>query len=338
MAAAITKRSVAAARHASTSTTTSSLPERLDTQVHQLPDGRSLGFAEYGSPTGHPVLFFHGFPSCRLEAYAVDQPARRLGLRIISLDRPGFGLSTFQPGRHIMDWPADVSHFAKTQRLDRFSVLGGSGGGPYALACALGLEGPGSPLAGVGVMAGAPPWEDGNKKLMTWPRRALRVFAKYTPWLCTVFLNGFVGLMKWAANTQFVTTRVDAFLLKAEEKRQSEKNKEEVDNQDGLPPRTVQRRREDLYGALFGGFTQGAKACTQETTLLTEPWGIKFEDITQNPVKIWHGEKDTNAPIEAMRWMAKRIPHTDFKEFGGTDHYQVGHRFEEILAEMVPKK
>ncbi len=97
-----------------------------DSQTFVLPDRRVLGYAEFGRPDGYPLLFFHGFPMSRLEGYGFDKVARRQNLRVVALDRPGFGLSTFQPGRRITDWPADVQSFAEHMQLTRFAILGGS--------------------------------------------------------------------------------------------------------------------------------------------------------------------------------------------------------------------
>src|SRR5271167_4350698 len=74
-----------------------------------LPDGRELAYEEYGDPAGDPVLSFHGGLSSRLDAAPAHQAALDLGVRLISPDRPGIGLSTFQPGRRLLDWPADVA-------------------------------------------------------------------------------------------------------------------------------------------------------------------------------------------------------------------------------------
>ena len=101
-----------------------------------LPDGRSLGYAAYGDPQGKPLFFFHGFPSSRLEAQFTEGVAGRLGARIIAIDRPGFGRSDFKKERRIRDWPDDVLALADALGIDRFAVLGVSGGGPYAAACA----------------------------------------------------------------------------------------------------------------------------------------------------------------------------------------------------------
>ncbi len=72
----------------------------------RLPDGRRLGYAEFGDPAGRPILYFHGFPSSRLEAGLAHGAALRTGVRIVAPDRPGSGLSDFLPGRTLKDWPA----------------------------------------------------------------------------------------------------------------------------------------------------------------------------------------------------------------------------------------
>ena len=86
----------------------------------KLPDGRALGWAEYGDPQGIPVLYFHGWPSSRLEGAFADEPARTRGIRLIALDRPGFGLSDLQEDRRIITWPSDVEAFADAVKIDNF--------------------------------------------------------------------------------------------------------------------------------------------------------------------------------------------------------------------------
>src|SRR5215469_1286918 len=78
----------------------------------QLSDGRQLGYARYGRPGGEPILYFHGHPGSRLEARFAHAAASDAGFQVIALDRPGYGLSDFQAGRAITDWPADVAQLA----------------------------------------------------------------------------------------------------------------------------------------------------------------------------------------------------------------------------------
>ena len=104
----------------------------------RLHDGRWLGYAEYGEMSGRPLFYFHGLPGSRLDISgpAPSAVAERLGIHVVALDRPGFGLSDFQPERTLGDWPKDVVEAADALHLETFAVLGLSGGGPYAAACA----------------------------------------------------------------------------------------------------------------------------------------------------------------------------------------------------------
>ena len=101
-------------------------------------DGRRLAFAEYGDPIGRPCLYFHFTPGSRLDPLVVFHDNAELldGIRLVAIDRPGFGRSDRQPGRTFLDWPADVTAVTDQLGIDTFSVLGISGGGGYALACA----------------------------------------------------------------------------------------------------------------------------------------------------------------------------------------------------------
>ncbi len=111
------------------------MPDSTSQQII-LKDGRTLGYAEYGAPGGKPIFHFHGDPSSRLDAWHLNEPAKHIKARIIAIDRPGIGLSDFKAGRRYLDWPDDVIELADNLGINRFAVLGISGGGPYAMACA----------------------------------------------------------------------------------------------------------------------------------------------------------------------------------------------------------
>src|SRR5688572_7771596 len=101
----------------------------------RLRDGRTLAYAEYGTPQGRPLFWFHGTPGSRLQYIEFPESAD-LGLRVIAVDRPGCGLSDRKAGRTVAEWPADVAELADALGVDRYYVAGASGGGPYSLACA----------------------------------------------------------------------------------------------------------------------------------------------------------------------------------------------------------
>lgn len=101
-----------------------------------LPDGRTVGFAEFGAPDGTAVLWCHGGPGSRLEPRHLGAAAAAAGLRTIGIDRPGYGLSTPHPGRTIAGWVPEALAVADHLGVDRFVAVGESTGGAYALALA----------------------------------------------------------------------------------------------------------------------------------------------------------------------------------------------------------
>src|SRR5215831_6622757 len=121
-----------------------------------LADGRRIGYAEWGDADGRPLLYFHGWPGSRLEGRLGAEAARASGVRLVALDRPGMGLSDRLPRRRLIDWPSDVAAVADALGLRRFAVLGISGGGPYAVACARMLA---DRLIGVGVVSSLAPMD-----------------------------------------------------------------------------------------------------------------------------------------------------------------------------------
>ncbi len=97
-------------------------------------DGRKLEVTEYGDRTGHPAFFFHGLIGSHHQASYISDEAGRAGLRIIAPNRPGVGRSEFIARATALDAVSDVEDVAGALRLDEFSLIGISGGTPYALA------------------------------------------------------------------------------------------------------------------------------------------------------------------------------------------------------------
>ena len=101
-----------------------------------LKDGRQLGFAEYGSPDGKPIFFFHGLPGCRLDASHFHKVALSNHYRLIGIDRPGMGLSTINENRSILSWADDVEEFANQKiHASVFQKLHDTIGNPHHQFC-----------------------------------------------------------------------------------------------------------------------------------------------------------------------------------------------------------
>ena len=88
-----------------------------------LPDGRRLGYGQYGSPTVKPIFNFHGLPACRIEGAWFHELGLKYGARIIATDRPGLGLSSPHPGRRLLDYPKDIEKLAEHLKLKEYAII-----------------------------------------------------------------------------------------------------------------------------------------------------------------------------------------------------------------------
>jgi pimeloyl-ACP methyl ester carboxylesterase len=152
--------------------------------VLELADGRELAWIEYGTPDGVPVAAFHGSPGTRHFFAPQAETAARKGVRLICPDRPGYGHSTFDPGRTYKSWARDVVQLVDHLGLDRFAVLGYSSGGPNAAACARFLA---ERLVGCAIVSGpAPPDAKISKRGMLSINRVGQRVAVVAPRLMSV--------------------------------------------------------------------------------------------------------------------------------------------------------
>ncbi|CEJ91440.1 hypothetical protein VHEMI07150 [[Torrubiella] hemipterigena] len=300
-------------------------------QTIRLPDGRTLGFAEYGAHNGRPLIYFHGYPSSRIEAKPIDKYASRHGIRVLALDRPGYGLSSPQPERTMLDWTKDVESFADAMDIKKFAILGTSGGGPFAAACAYAL--PRQRLTSVGLFASGPPWAAG-KQYMTRTRRMACFLAHKAPFILKLILDGVLAFGRWLTSRTFVTKRIHTWLEAVNAKLAADaKDASKPFERDETP---VAQQREYLVDLILGEpFRQGTGAMTRETKLLSaQDWGFPLEDTTY-PIQIWHGTKDVNAPIEAIRYLAEKMPNAKLTEFAQDTHYTMGTKMDQVVEELM---
>lgn len=278
------------------------IPAPRDTGAVSLPDGRRLAYAAYGAASTRSVLYFHGLPSSRFEGALTDAPARALGLQVLSLDRPGMGRSSFQAGRKLTDWPSDVSALADAMGLDRFGVMGTSGGGPYALACASALP---SRVAAAAVLAGLgrvaeparPPGLRGFSRLFL--GLALRA-----PW-CLPAVCAPVSLALRTSAPDLYLRRF-AWGLCA---------KDRAALADGLV-------REAMLGAFRESAAAGYRGPCHDLLVAARPWGFDPASI-RVPVRFYHGDMDPVVPLEMSQELAVLIPGAVLHVPPGEGHYSL---------------
>ncbi|MGH2633431.1 MAG: alpha/beta fold hydrolase [Tepidiformaceae bacterium] len=264
-------------------------------QVLKLGDGRLLGYTEYGDPGGAPVVYFHGWPGSRLEAAPWDPAAKAGHVRLIAFDRPGYGLSDFQPGRTISDWPADVAECADMLGLGDFAVAGYSGGGPYALACGLSLA---SRVTRVAVVSS--PVDVPSAALlagMSRGNRTITAFARRCPWALPVPLGALALVVRhFPGLTTGGIPKADRALFE-----------------------TVPGLRAALLGSQREAFRHGVKGAAEDGALLVRPWALCLPDI-RTRVLLWHGEADTSVPPAMGEYLAAQLPNCTAQFVPGAGH------------------
>jgi pimeloyl-ACP methyl ester carboxylesterase len=274
----------------------------------QLPDGRNLAYAEYGDPLGMPVFFFHGFPGSRYDGETAGEAAATMGIRLITPDRPGMGYSDFQPKRRLLDWPDDICFLADALELDNFSVLGYSGGGPFALACAYKIP---KRLNATGVLAGVGPLTE-PAAIEGMARNNVQIFtlSRKVPWL----LNLLYRLQITADGEKLMRSAIPQMAKPDQEMMQN--------------PDVISGMGRDFKEA----FRQNPRGVIHEGAMLGSDWGFKLADI-QAPVYLWQGEEDTNVPAGMGRYQATHMPNCTAKFYPGEGHISImNHRIREILA------
>jgi pimeloyl-ACP methyl ester carboxylesterase len=279
-----------------------------------LAGNRTIAISEYGSKSGEPVFFCHGWPSSRTMAELTETAARELNLRMISPDRPGIRNSSLHPERKLLDWPPLLAELADKMRVDRFRILGISGGAPYTLAAAWAMS---ERVRAVAVVSGAPPLADLDN------RSGLLVLYR---WLL-FFYPRHRELLRYSFHTvrpllsMKVPFRFRPLLLKL------------------LQPCDADVLRDiAAFEACFESQRQAWRASAEgllvDAEIYAQPWGFPLEEIAV-PVRLWHGKKDRSFHWTLADSLGKRIPNCVARMVEGEGHYSLPIRhMREILADL----
>jgi pimeloyl-ACP methyl ester carboxylesterase len=285
--------------------------------VIQLHNGAVVAFEEYGDPTGTPVVFCHGWPSSRTMAQLTDQPARALGIRIISPDRPGISGSTMHLDRKLSDWPSVVQRLVDDLELGEFRILAISGGAPYAYATAVAMP---ERVRAIAVVGGVIPFVELNDfegllPLYRWmlafyrnrPRLLRHIFRVVRPFLSIrppIQLRPFLLKMLLLRPCDAASLRDDAAF-----------------------EAIFESQRRAWRGSVEGVMT--------DAQIYAQPWGFAIEDV-RVPVRLWHGTQDRAFAVRLAGDIAKRFPNCKARFIQNEGHYSlpIGH-MSEILDDLV---
>ena len=278
-----------------------------------LINGHRLAYAEYGDPDGQPVFFFHGMPGSRFFR-PDDEVTTRCHVRLVCVDRPGYGESTFQPGRRILDWPACIEQLANQLNLGKFDIAGHSGGGPYVAACAYALPGR---VCAAAILSGAGPADAPDGTLGMAPANRLGIsLGPVLPWPL------------WQALVWAVYRRRARDPL-ADMQRGNGQRPAADDDLLRMP-----EVREACIRSEIEAFRPGLRGLAWDAQLLTRPWGFSLEDI-RVPTSLWHGTQDDQVPLAMARYVAGKIPNGKLIICENEGHLALFPHWKEILSQLV---
>ncbi len=290
---------------------TPSGPVRTD-QTVSLRDGRKLGFAEYGPTAGVPVLLFGG-ASGRYLKPCRDELLHKLAVRLIVVERPGYGLSDFQPGRTLLDWPDDVAQLANQLGLARFAVMAGSQGGPYGAVCGFKLAGR---LTSLTLVSALGPFDvPGLTEGMAPALAMLPKLARYAPFLLRPMQGATVAVIR--RKPEAAVKRIFSNLPASDQ---------------------VILQQPDLIQAFVRDFPeayrQGGRGAAHDIYVACHPWGFQAAQIRARTL-LWQGEADPNVPPVMGRYLAAQIPDCTATFVPGAGHMLFYTHFEAILAQIA---
>jgi pimeloyl-ACP methyl ester carboxylesterase len=258
------------------------------------------------------VLSFHGGLSSRLDAAHAHEAAVAKGVRLVSPDRPGIGLSTFQAGRRLNDWPADVGRLADALGIGRFAVMGWSAGGPYAAVCAAEMQGR---VTAAALLSSAVPLDlYGTTRGLTMEDRTLLFLAQRVPWLASAVID--ISIIS-ASNARLLRAAMRAF----------PPADRTILTEWGPPDLALAFVREAVR--------QGTKGCVQDYRIFGDRWGFSLGEV-KVPVQIWEGSDDRTGPPGYRAFLQEHIPHATVTVVPGEGHLSLlPHQAPAILSALL---
>jgi pimeloyl-ACP methyl ester carboxylesterase len=254
-----------------------------------LPDGRTLRVYDTGPVRDRSelvVLWHHGTSQLGTPLVPLLPASAELGIRWVSYDRPAYGGSSELPGRTVASSAADAAEVADQLGIERFAVLGTSGGGPSALACAALLP---DRVVAAGCLAGLAPFE-----------------AAGLDWFAGMAADGELELR-----------------LACEGRPALEKYFEhaEFDGDVMFTPadRAVLR---DQWSWLGTNGDDGVDGMIDDDLSYVKPWGFELAQVGA-PVLLLHGEDDLIVPIAHSRWLAQQLPRAELSVHPGDGHVSI---------------
>lgn len=282
-------------------------------QVVRAPDGRRLAVEIAGAPTGKAVFLMHGTPGTLLGPRPRGIFLYRLGIRLISYNRPGYPGSDRVEGRLVADAAADVEAIADYFDIDKFSVIGRSGGAPHALACAADKR-----LS--------------DRLICTAALSSLAPFdAEGLEWYADMAKSNVQAYQDAESNLQALIATFNQHAQQVRNNSQGLLNKlrPELVGSDRQVIGDIALRR-ILAQTHAEALRESVDGWVDDVIALSHPWCVSFSDITE-PVLLWHGGDDVFSPASHTRWLARQVPDSELVLRSGAAHFEAIKVLPEIL-------
>lgn len=281
-----------------------------------LADGRRLALAEWGELGGPVVVFFHGTPHSRL--WCPDVAATRAaGVHLVTVDRPGYGRSDPPPADLTLHaWTDDVRQLADSLHAERVGVVGWSGGGVYAAACAAAIP---DRLSGAGESGGAGwPVDEQPGVLETLDDADLRVHQ--------------VARTDRAAAVRLAEELAAGWITECQNRPEAGMDGTTV-AQDWRPFEDA-AWAENFFDAVRESVRPGPSCYAWEAVAGLSNWGFALEDVAI-PFYLWHGAHDEHEPLVNVEYWASRIPGAEITVWEDSGHFAVVDHWSEMLTAVV---
>ena len=277
-----------------------------------LVDGRQLGFAEYGNPNGMPIFYFHGSPGSRLEAGRFHEVAVSNQYRLIGIDRPGMGLSFVKKKRSILSWATDVVNFADCLKIEKFSIIGHSGGAPFVAACAYAVP---DRLNGAAIISGMAPLDNPDSQIgMARGQRIANKLIKTIPCFADIMMKLTLVMLKKPNMMNKIIKQLP-----------------EADQALFRDPSI----RKVLIKSTIEAFRSGVAGPAYEIKLLANPWGFDLKNI-KYPITIWQGTVDRQVPMSHAKIYENLVAGAQLKIIENEGHLSLlKNNIEEIMRGVV---
>ena len=285
-----------------------SFPEKKS--LIKLRNGNNIGYAIYGNKKNFPIFYFHGWPGSRFELKNI--PLKKKKCFIIALERPGYGISDPISKFKILDWPKIVLEVANKLKIKKFSIIGVSGGAPFALACANTIK---------------------NKRL-----KSIAIVCALAPNKAKGMDKGRVGMLLNFGRKPFISWLIFNFLRMRLLNGNLEKSFNKWKNKISLPEIDLKLFTIDRGKRLMENFKEAVKHGTtgvhRDANLYSNYWGFKLKNIKKK-IFVWHGDKDLTVPIITNKYYKKKLKNKKIFIKPNEGHFSICYNFMNDIIQQV---